>query len=109
MQDVKFEETYSLIALNWAIGYLADEELVPFLKKCKAALGANDRPTGCLIVLDNEYDAEICPFEEEHGQRFRYQKASEALFKEAGLEIKNRRGPEELVKDFMKVTVWTLA
>ena len=41
MQDVIFEETYTLIALNWVIGYLSDEELVPFLKKCKAALGGN--------------------------------------------------------------------
>ena len=78
------------------------------IKKSKAALDGNEWPLVCLIVLDNEYDAEICPVEEEHGQRFRNQKASEALFKEAGLEIKNRRGPEELAKDFMKVTVWTL-
>ena len=54
MQDFKFMETYTLIALNWSIGYLSDEELVTFLKKCKAGLGENKYPNGCLIVLDNE-------------------------------------------------------
>ena len=54
MQDYEFRSTYSLIALNWCIGYLSDEELVTFLKKCKAGLGENKYPNGCLIVLDNE-------------------------------------------------------
>ena len=60
MQDYKFEATYSLIALNWCTGYLSNEELVLFLKKCKAALGGNEWPSGCLVVLDNVPDAKIC-------------------------------------------------
>ena len=60
MEDYQFEATYTLIALNWCTGYLDDEQLVTFLKKCKAALGENEWPSGCLVVLDNEPDAEIC-------------------------------------------------
>ena len=88
---------------------MPDEELVPFLEKCKAALGENKWPAGCLVVLDNEPNAEICPLDEEFGQRFRSQEASEALFGAAGLEIKQKVGPKNLGPDVMMAVIWTLA
>ena len=35
MQEYQFAHTYSAIFLRWCLGYVADQELVAFLKKCK--------------------------------------------------------------------------
>ena len=101
MQDYEFRSTYSLIALNWCIGYLSDEELVTFLKKCKAGLGENKYPNGCLIVLDNEPDAMIEPGLVVYGQRLRFPETSEMLFKKAGLGIKHKFGPKIMGPDIL--------
>ena len=88
MEKYIFEAKYSLIVMNWCTGYLDNEPLVEFLKKCKDALGSNKWPFGCLIVLDNIPNKDICSQDKEFGQRFRSPEENEELFKIAGLEIK---------------------
>ena len=38
MQDLKFEEKYDIIWIQWVIGHLTDNDLIDYLTKCKAHL-----------------------------------------------------------------------
>ena len=41
MEELEFEEKYDCIWIQWVIGYLTDEDLNKFLKKCKENLNPN--------------------------------------------------------------------
>lgn len=41
MQDMKFEEKYDIVWIQWVIGHLTDNDLIEYLNKCKSNLTAN--------------------------------------------------------------------
>jgi protein N-terminal methyltransferase len=49
MGDAVFRHSYDLVAIQWAAAYLADDDLVSFLSRCKAAL----KPGGLIFLKDN--------------------------------------------------------
>jgi protein N-terminal methyltransferase len=42
-------DTYNIIFIQWVIGYLTDEDLVAFLKRCAVGL----RHGGVIVIKDN--------------------------------------------------------
>ena len=66
MQGYQTDENYDLIALNWCLGYVGDEDVVKVLRKFKSKLrteeGAVTRSTdqsAFIVVLDNIKDLEV--------------------------------------------------
>ena len=66
MQDYDPKETYDLIAMNWCLGYVKDEDVVKVLRKFKGNLRAPDKkktradePSSFIIVLDNVKDRDL--------------------------------------------------
>jgi protein N-terminal methyltransferase len=55
LQDFEpMEQTYDIIWIQWVIGYLTDDDLVDFLKRCAAGL----RRGGVVVIKDNTCEQE---------------------------------------------------
>ena len=94
MQDYDPKETYDLIAMNWCLGYVTDEDVVKVLRKFKGNLRAPDKkktradePSSFIIVLDNVKDRDLYDDNKQGKQRLRSPETFQGLFREAGLII----------------------
>ena len=103
MENFDFKSKYSLIVLSWCIGYPSKIEIVKFLRKCKTQLDIYEKsttrgtsPTAAIVVIDTYFEHDIYTQIEEFEQTVRDQKATEALFEEAGLIVHTNPGKHEL-------------
>ena len=115
MEKFKFKSMYSMIVLSWCIGYPSKEEMVKFLRKCKAQLDIDEKsttrgtsPTAAIVVIDTYFKDAIYSKIEEFGQTIRNPEATEALFEEAGLIVHKRIGERELPGSLHPMMVWAL-
>lgn len=74
--------TYDLIWVQWVLGYLSDEDLVAFFKRCKAGL----RPGGILVVKENVTAPEPV-IDEEDCSVTRTEAQLRTAFNDAGLRV----------------------
>ena len=100
--------------MRWCLGYVGDQELVAFLKKCKYWLkqyknskGSSKERIAYIIILDNvavdgkEYDAG-------RGQWVRSKEKIEHLFKLAQLTKILTIFPHKLHREYETVMAWGL-
>ncbi|KAL8294965.1 hypothetical protein RB597_008373 [Gaeumannomyces tritici] len=75
---------YDLIWVQWCVGYLTDEQLVAFMKRCRAALNPDG---GVMVVKENLSTSGIDALDEVDGCVTRVDSSFLSLFKEAGWRI----------------------
>ena len=115
MQEYKPDAAYDLVVLCWCLGYINDEEVVAFLKQCKAALrgeqmavtGATE-PKAFIVVIDNLPDAAIHSQDKQGEQRLRSPEEFEQLFEEAGLTIHGEPMDADLGEHTLNIRAWIL-
>ena len=89
------ENKYDCVWIQWVLGYLTDEDLVAFFKRCKKSLKSN----GIIVLKEN-----VCPGEAEldevDSSYTRSKKAYVDLIHKAGLHVvkdeKQRKFPAEI-------------
>lgn len=95
--------TYDIVWIQWCVGYLSDDDLVAFLRRCRASLA----PNGVIVVKDNVADADTLSDQEElhagtflvddeDGSVIRLRPHLERLFDVSGLERVATRPAAEL-------------
>ena len=86
---------YDCIWMQWVLGYLSDDDLVAFFKRCKAAL----KPNGICVIKDNMAKKER-EFDEVDSSFTRTRDTYVELINKAGMTIvaedKQRKFPQEL-------------
>lgn len=75
---------YDLIWVQWCVGYLTDEQLVAFMKRCRAALNPDG---GIMVVKENLSTSGIDALDEVDGCVTRVDSKFLSLFEEAGWRI----------------------
>ncbi|RYO83844.1 hypothetical protein DL766_004140 [Monosporascus sp. MC13-8B] len=75
---------YDLIWNQWCLGYLTDEQLVQYLKRCKVALNPNK---GLIVVKENISTSGIDLFDDGDSSVTREDRKYQNLFREAGLRV----------------------
>ena len=54
MMELGLQKKYDLIYGHWSLGYLVEEDLSEFLKKCRASLlRDDDEPSGIMVVKES--------------------------------------------------------
>ena len=117
MQDYVFNPllTFNAIYIRWAIGYLARDEQIAFLKKAQSALKNPDvlvsrrrGPESYIILMDNIDDGTKRKKPISHkGQVIQSEQYYEQLFKDAGL-LAFKEHTYELNDLFFGTKVWAL-
>ncbi|KPJ08410.1 Alpha N-terminal protein methyltransferase 1 [Papilio machaon] len=83
LQKFKPDKKYDLIWCQWVLGYLTNNDLVDFLRKCSKSLAAN----GMIIIKENIAPAEELEYDDEDSSVTRPYKQMLTIFNEANLEI----------------------
>jgi len=86
------KDHYDLIWIQWVIGYLTDEDLVGFLRRCGEGL----RQDGVVVIKDNLNSGEGFAVDKEDNSIARSDSYLRRLFEESGLVLVK----EEIQKEF---------
>ncbi len=86
------ENSYDIIWIQWVIGYLTDDDLISFLKRCSTAL----RIGGVIVIKDNTCEGEAFTVDREDASCTRSYPYILAVAELAGL----RKVYERLQEDF---------
>ncbi|KAJ8122627.1 hypothetical protein ONZ43_g1223 [Nemania bipapillata] len=86
LEDWEPSETvqYDLIWLQWCVGYLTDEQLVRYLKRCKTVLNKDE---GLIIVKENTTTSGVDLFDPVDSSVTREDGKFRDIFKAAGLRL----------------------
>ncbi|GBM05348.1 N-terminal Xaa-Pro-Lys N-methyltransferase 1-B [Araneus ventricosus] len=104
LQDfVPDENCYDVIWIQWVIGYLTDDDLGSFLKRCKKGLKEN----GIVVIKDNisSYDTDM---DHEDGSVTRPRQDILDLASKAGLELLAERKQYKFPKGLYEVRMFAL-
>lgn len=85
---------YDLIWIQWCVGYLTDEQLVAFLKQCRAALNPDG---GIMVVKENLSTSGGDAIDEADGSVTRIDASFLSLFEEAGWRVIRTESQKGLV------------
>jgi protein N-terminal methyltransferase len=99
--------TYDLVWVQWAIGHVTDEDLVPLLARLKACL----KPTGVIVLKENVLtgnggsgtlvDLGGCSVRRSNTH-------FKALFTRAGCRVVKEDVQQQLPSDLCRVKMWAL-
>ncbi|CAL1269384.1 unnamed protein product [Larinioides sclopetarius] len=104
LQDfVPDENCYDVIWIQWVIGYLADDDFISFLKRCKKGLKEN----GIVVIKDNisSCDTDV---DHEDGSVTRPRQDILDVVSEAGLELLAERKQYKFPKGLYEVRMFAL-
>lgn len=100
---------YDLIWIQWCVGYLRDEQLVGYLKRCKTALNPDG---GIIVVKENVSTSGSDAFDVMDASITREDGKFLSLFGEAGLRLirtETQKGmPEGLPRQLLPVRFYAL-
>lgn len=97
IEHVAFRHTYDLIAMNWVVAYLLDDDFVTFLQRCRKTLN----PNGIIFIKDNlSSSRKSLLVDEKDNNLARTDKHYKHIFAESGMtcvkERRQRQWPEDL-------------
>ncbi|KAL6045078.1 N-terminal Xaa-Pro-Lys N-methyltransferase 1, partial [Balamuthia mandrillaris] len=95
---------YDVIWVQWVIGYLTDEHLVSFFKRCKAGL----REGGILIVKDNLIRKRGFYVDTQDSSITRSDEYLKELFKQSNLELLKEEEQQDFPAGMMPVRTYAL-
>jgi protein N-terminal methyltransferase len=81
-----WDAKYDVIWLQWCVVHLTDEQLLGFLKRCKAAL-STETPDGAYVILKDNVARETAVWDESDNSIMRTDSEYKALFRQAGLTV----------------------
>lgn len=81
------EQSYDIIWIQWVIGYLTDDDLISFLKRCSLAL----RSGGVIVIKDNTCEEEAFTVDREDASCTRSYPYILAIAELAGLRVVYQR------------------
>ena len=97
-------DTYNLIFIQWVIGYLTDDDLISFLKRCAVGL----RRGGVIVIKDNTCEDVAFVADAEDASVTRSLPYILAIVKLAGLKVVMEEYQEDFPKDIFPVPMLAL-
>ncbi len=98
-------DSYDIIWMQWMIGYLTDDDLVEFLKRCVTAL----REGGIVVVKDNTCSQEAFVVDRDDASTTRSLSYIIAIAELAGLHVVHQKFQEGFPEDIFPVPMIALA
>lgn len=98
------EHTYDIIWIQWVIGYLTDDDLVDFLKRCAVAL----RRGGVVVIKDNTCEQEAFIVDRDDASSTRSFPYILAIAELAGLRVVYQRFQEDFPTNIFPVPIIAL-
>jgi protein N-terminal methyltransferase len=98
------ERAYDIIWIQWVIGYLTDDDLVDFLKRCALSL----RRGGVVIVKDNTCEQEAFIVDRDDGSSTRSLPYILAIAELAGYRVVYLRFQEDFPSSIFPVPIIAL-
>jgi protein N-terminal methyltransferase len=104
MQQMTFRHSYDVIAIPWAAAYLLDDDLVPFLSRCKNSLRTN----GVIFLKDNISSRDNSARDVDDNGLARSDRQYKTLFAKAGLLCVQERVQLNWPKDLFQAKMYAL-
>ena len=98
------EQSYDIIWIQWVIGYLQDEDLVSFLKRCAGGL----RKGGVIVIKDNTCEQEAFIVDRDDASATRSFPYVLAIAELAGLRVVYQRFQEDFPSSIFPVPIIAL-
>ncbi|OHE98722.1 hypothetical protein CORC01_05988 [Colletotrichum orchidophilum] len=96
---------YDLVWNQWCLGHLTDDQLVAYLRRCKAVVAPND---GLIIVKENLSTSGVDLFDDVDSSVTRVDDKFRALFEQAGLHLVKTELQHGFPKDLFPVRMYAL-
>ncbi|KAJ0301657.1 hypothetical protein COL5a_005673 [Colletotrichum fioriniae] len=96
---------YDLIWNQWCLGHLTDDQLVDYMRRCKAVVAPND---GLIVVKENLSTSGVDLFDDVDSSVTRVDDKFRALFQQAGLRLVKTELQNGFPKDLFPVRMYAL-
>lgn len=105
LQEFEFEHKYDVVWVQWVLCYLTDDDLIKFLKKCRANLV--DQGKSMVFVKENVHDTSFY-VDKDDNSVVRCDRMFEELFEQGGFTVVKHIYQPGFPKDLYRISLFAL-